>query len=57
MPLTAIQFYTDLAAALRNELPGNTAVRVAERLANVFEKADTPETFNRTEWINLVRNG
>ena len=51
------EFYRQLAMALRAGLPGNTAVKVAEALANTFELADTPETFNRTEWINLVRTG
>lgn len=57
MALQADIFYDNLATALRTELPGNTAVRVGERLADVFEQADTPETFNRTEWINKIRTG
>lgn len=55
--LEASDFYRQLALAIRAELPGNTALKVGERLANVFEQADTPETFNRTQWLEIIRNG
>jgi hypothetical protein len=54
----AADFYEALAVALIAEVSNtNIRVRIANKLANVFELADTPDAFPRATWIERVRAG
>jgi hypothetical protein len=54
----AADFYEALAVALIAEVSNtNIRVRIANKLANVFELADTPDAFHRATWIERVRAG
>jgi hypothetical protein len=58
MATQAAEFYDLLAVALIAEVTNtNIRVRIANRLANVFELADTPDSFPRAAWIERVRLG
>ncbi len=58
MATQAQEFYDLLATALIAEVGNvNIRVRIANKLADIFEKADTPLAFDRAAWIERVRAG